>query len=85
MSTKLEQQIRERAYHLWLLDGCPHDRADEYWFSAERQALALASEPVKAKKRATAKRAEALEPSRQSRSKGKRKTNADAPFAGTRL
>jgi hypothetical protein len=26
-----EKRIRERAYHLWEADGCPHGRADEYW------------------------------------------------------
>jgi hypothetical protein len=26
-----EQRIRERAYHLWQADGCPHHRDKEYW------------------------------------------------------
>ncbi len=26
-----EARIRERAYHLWEQDGCPHGRADEFW------------------------------------------------------
>lgn len=25
------QRIRERAYHLWQADGCPHGRDLEYW------------------------------------------------------
>jgi hypothetical protein len=85
MTTPLEQQIRERAYHLWLLDGCPHKRADEHWFSAERQVLALTSTPLVAKKRTTAKKAETSEPSRPPRSMSKRKTTAAAELAETRL
>jgi hypothetical protein len=26
-----EARIREKAYHLWEGDGCPHGRADEFW------------------------------------------------------
>ncbi len=84
MSPTLEQQIRQRAYHLWLLDGCPHERADEHWFSAERQVLALALTPVKAKKRTTAKKAETSEPSKPPRSMSKRKTTAAAESVETR-
>ena len=29
------QRIRERAYHLWEADGCPENRAEEYWERAE--------------------------------------------------
>ena len=29
-----EQQIRERAYHLWEADGRPEGRPDEYWYRA---------------------------------------------------
>ncbi len=83
MSTTLEQQIRDSAYHLWLLDGCPHGRADEHWLSAERQVLVLASAPVEAKKRSTAKKAKTSEPSKPPRSMSKRKTIAGADLAET--
>jgi hypothetical protein len=29
-----EDEIRERAYQLWLMEGCPEGRADEYWHRA---------------------------------------------------
>lgn len=31
---RAEQHIRERAYFLWLEEGCPENRADEHWFRA---------------------------------------------------
>ncbi|MBP2298615.1 hypothetical protein J2850_001298 [Azospirillum picis] len=34
-----EQRIRERAYAIWLDEGCPHGRDSEHWLRAE-QALA---------------------------------------------
>ena len=81
MSTTLEQQIRDSAYHLWLLDECPHGRADEHWFSAERQVLAPASLHVEAKKRNTAKKAKTSEPSNPARSTSKRQTTPAAALA----
>jgi hypothetical protein len=36
----LEQAIRERAYQLWLADGCPIGNAEVHWLSAQRQVLA---------------------------------------------
>ena len=35
----LENAIRERAYHLWLADGCRDGAADAYWLSAQREVL----------------------------------------------
>lgn len=35
----LDQVVRERAYHLWEKDGCPHGRAEEYWDRAHEQHL----------------------------------------------
>ena len=81
MSSELEQQIRESAYHLWLLDGCPHGRADAHWLSAERQVLALASPPMEAKKRTTAMKAKTSEPSKPARSMSKRQTTPAAALA----
>jgi hypothetical protein len=40
MSQDLEQQIRERAYHLWMADGCRDGEAEQYWLTAERDVLA---------------------------------------------
>jgi hypothetical protein len=34
---KLEDAIRERAYHLWIADGQPEGNADLYWTSAQRE------------------------------------------------
>ena len=31
---RAEQRIRERAYFLWLEEGCPENRADEHWHRA---------------------------------------------------
>ena len=36
----LEQAIRERAYHLWVADGCRDGNADAHWLSAQREVLA---------------------------------------------
>jgi Protein of unknown function (DUF2934) len=36
----LEQAIRERAYRLWLADGCRDGNADAHWLSAQREVLA---------------------------------------------
>jgi hypothetical protein len=63
----LEQAIRERAYHLWIADGCRDGAADAYWLSAQRELLnaslsasdtgtsAESSEAAVAKKKAPAK------------------------------
>jgi Protein of unknown function (DUF2934) len=37
---ELEQAIRERAYHLWVADGCRDGNADTHWLSAQREVLA---------------------------------------------
>jgi hypothetical protein len=39
----VEQQIRERAYHLWIADGCRNGEADAHWLAAERELLATAT------------------------------------------
>jgi hypothetical protein len=33
----IQQRIQERAYALWLEDGCQHGRAHEHWLRAERE------------------------------------------------
>ena len=30
-----EEAIRERAYHIWLREGCPHGRDHEHWVKAQ--------------------------------------------------
>ena len=40
----LEQAIRERAYHLWIADGSPEGRADDYWLTAQHEILAASLE-----------------------------------------
>ncbi len=41
MTPERERRIRERAYYLWLKDGCPEGRGDEYWERArELQGIA---------------------------------------------
>jgi hypothetical protein len=35
----LEEIIRERAYHLWIADGQPDGKADDYWLNAQREIL----------------------------------------------
>jgi hypothetical protein len=35
----LEQAIRERAYHLWIANGCRDGNADDHWLIAQREFL----------------------------------------------
>lgn len=36
----LEQAIRERAYHLWVGDGCQEGNAEAHWLTAQREIMA---------------------------------------------
>ncbi len=36
-----EQAIRERAYHIWQREGCPHGRDFEHWVQAQVELAAL--------------------------------------------
>ncbi|WP_158091726.1 DUF2934 domain-containing protein [Bradyrhizobium canariense] len=38
----LEQNIRERAYQLWVENGCEHGKAEMHWLDAQREVLAAA-------------------------------------------
>jgi hypothetical protein len=38
----LEQNIRERAYQLWVESGCEHGKAEMHWLDAQREVLAAA-------------------------------------------
>ena len=40
MDPAWEQKVRERAYALWEREGRPHGRAEEFWFTAERELFA---------------------------------------------
>lgn len=44
-SPEHERKVRERAYYLWLADGCPAGQADEYWERA-RELQAIADNPA---------------------------------------
>lgn len=43
MSLDVEQRIRDRAYAIWLDEGCPHGRDADHWLRAERAILAEAA------------------------------------------
>jgi uncharacterized membrane protein len=40
MDHNLTQRIRERAYEIWAASGCPADKAEQHWYSAETEILA---------------------------------------------
>jgi len=40
MPQDLEHTIRERAYQLWVADGCRDGESDRHWLAAEREVLA---------------------------------------------
>ena len=42
----LEHTIRERAYHLWVADGCNDGNADQHWLVAQREVLAASLESI---------------------------------------
>lgn len=39
MSLDVEQRVRERAYAIWLEEGCPDGRDADHWLHAERAVL----------------------------------------------
>ena len=43
MDQSLENRIRERAYEIWIAQGCVHGQADQHWLAAEREILAASS------------------------------------------
>lgn len=48
MTEQDEKRIRERAHQMWVDDGCPDDRALEYWLAAERELLGPEAENIDA-------------------------------------
>ena len=59
MQQKLEHQIRERAYHLWLAEGGHDGAADRHWLAAEREVLAATASAMPATKARTTRRSSA--------------------------
>jgi hypothetical protein len=55
--SSLDQQIHERAFHLWEQDSRPHGRTDHYGFSAQCEMQATSSQPA-AQKRTPTRKAE---------------------------
>ena len=48
MDTSFEDQIRERAYHIWLADGMTDGMAHEHWACAEQAVLGAKAVPAEA-------------------------------------
>jgi hypothetical protein len=69
MQENIENQVRERAYHLWLAAGCREGESAQHWLIAEREVLAaFAAENPLARgnaRRAAAKAAKAPAKSRR--------------------
>jgi hypothetical protein len=63
-----DQLIRERAYHLWMQDGCPEGQADFHWHVAREQVLATLRQPTA---KAPTKRAPAVQRTSRLRTTGK--------------
>jgi hypothetical protein len=40
----LRQRIEERAYHIWLENGCGHGDHERHWLQAERELLETAKQ-----------------------------------------
>jgi hypothetical protein len=51
----IEHKIRERAYHLWVAEGCRDGASDRHWLMAERELLVefAVTAPAPTKKRAS--------------------------------
>jgi hypothetical protein len=58
MQEMLENQIRERAYHIWMANGCVDGEADRHWLTAEQEVTAAVAQgaPKPARRRAAKKR-----------------------------
>jgi hypothetical protein len=67
----VEEEIRERAYHLWMADGQPEGKADIHWLNAQREILTASVESSAA----AAVDTMAMKPARRVRS-GKSKARA---------
>ena len=54
MQTNLEQQVRVRAYELWLRDGMTNGRDSDHWYAAEGEVLAQCAKTIPAATQVTA-------------------------------
>jgi hypothetical protein len=52
MDMNLEQQVRLRAYEIWLRDGMAHGRDSDHWYAAECEILAERATVAKPKRKA---------------------------------
>jgi len=52
MDANMEQQVRVRAYELWLRDGKAHGRDSDHWYAAECEVLAARATADKPKRKA---------------------------------
>jgi hypothetical protein len=66
MDRDLSDRIRERAYEIWMANGCRHGESERHWFAAEQEIMAgsllqvaAADAPIKAKGRGNGKRSKA--------------------------
>jgi len=48
MDRNLSDRIRERAYHIWVANGCRDGEAEQHWFAAERELLSESSSAASA-------------------------------------
>lgn len=52
MQHMVENQIRERAYQIWMANGCVDGQADGHWFAAEQEVTAAVTPTMPAAKTA---------------------------------
>jgi DUF2934 family protein len=63
----LEQAIRERAYHLWMEQGCQDGSAETHWLAAQREVLASSLSTLGSVAKASPKKASKKTASRKVR------------------
>ena len=63
----LEQAIRERAYHLWIEEGCQDGKAEAHWLAAQREVLASSLSALGSVAKASAKKSLKKPASRKAR------------------
>jgi hypothetical protein len=71
----IDHVIRERAYYLWIADGCPEGKSDAYWLDAQR---ALLAQSVAALPAPAAKAPAKARPAKKLAGKSRAKTTAKA-------
>jgi hypothetical protein len=85
-----EEAIKERAYHIWVREGCPHGRDFEHWVQAQveleaelrggnggapkKKAAAPRSAAAAKAPKATAPKPEPAKPARKPASRAKKST-----------